>query len=73
MKTRVSLKYFATDCNKDNTLHKSGRTAEKKILLRTPKTAEIDEGNLAYFVLCLQDAAPNLTTKDPNEILYIEE
>ena len=56
----------------DNTLHDSGRAAEKSgILLQIEKAAETS-GDLTCYVFSLEDVVTNLSVTDPSGILTIE-
>ena len=59
-----------TRSSTDNTFHGSGRTVEKRgILLQIEKVPEASNGDLACYVLSLEDAAAHLSFNDPSGIL----
>ena len=62
-----------TRSSTDNTFHGSGRTVEKRgILLQIEKVPEASNGDLACYVLSLEDAAAHLSFNDPSGILSTE-
>ena len=71
LKTKFAL-WIDTRLSIDNTLHGSGRAAEKSgILLQIEKAPETS-GDLTCYVFSLEDAVAHLSVTDPSRILTIE-
>ena len=65
--------WIDTPSSTDNTLHSSGRTAEKSgILLQIEKVPETSGDDLTCYVFSLEDAVTHLNVTDPSGILTIE-
>ena len=64
--------WIDTRSSTDNTLHGSGRSVEKGILLQIKKVPETSDGDLTCYVFSIEDAVAHIRITDPSSILTIE-